>query len=156
MAFAPCEREGVAGRAVHAAALPVDGRSVEAMLMAGRITADLDVRISMAELFSGAVDLAVLQGALDDVVARHELLRTLVVRDADPPYQMVCQGRAGTLLELLGGKASAQCRRCWCAARIARLRFGSFLWGARRARTSETVSAADCSGSHGLWRRPSE
>ena len=30
-----------------------------------------------------------LQGALDDVVARHELLRTLVVRDADPPYQMV-------------------------------------------------------------------
>jgi hypothetical protein len=39
---------------------------------------------------TGAVDLAVLQGALDDVVARHELLRTLVVRDADPPYQMVC------------------------------------------------------------------
>jgi condensation enzyme len=39
---------------------------------------------------TGAVDLAVLQGAFDDVVARHELLRTLVVRDADPPYQMVC------------------------------------------------------------------
>ena len=39
---------------------------------------------------TGAVDLAVLQGALDDVVARHELLRTLVIRDADPPYQMVC------------------------------------------------------------------
>src|SRR6266699_3824878 len=39
---------------------------------------------------TGPVDLAVLQGALDDVVARHELLRTLVVRDADPPYQMVC------------------------------------------------------------------
>ena len=39
---------------------------------------------------TGAVDLAVLQGALDDVVARHELLRTLVVRDADPAYQMVC------------------------------------------------------------------
>lgn len=38
---------------------------------------------------TGPVDLAVLQGALDDVVARHELLRTLVVRDADPPYQMV-------------------------------------------------------------------
>jgi condensation enzyme len=38
---------------------------------------------------TGSVDLAVLQGALDDVVARHELLRTLVVRDADPPYQMV-------------------------------------------------------------------
>jgi hypothetical protein len=38
---------------------------------------------------SGHVDLAVLQGALDDVVARHELLRTVVVRDADPPYQQV-------------------------------------------------------------------
>jgi condensation enzyme len=38
---------------------------------------------------AGAVDLAVLQGALDDVVARHELLRTLVIRDADPPYQQV-------------------------------------------------------------------
>ena len=38
---------------------------------------------------TGPVDLAVLQGALDDVVARHELLRTLVVRDADPPYQRV-------------------------------------------------------------------
>ena len=30
-----------------------------------------------------------LQDALDDVVARHELLRTVVVRDADPPYQQV-------------------------------------------------------------------
>src|SRR5579863_6477282 len=38
---------------------------------------------------TGPVDLAVLQGALDDVVARHEVLRTLVVRDADPPYQQV-------------------------------------------------------------------
>jgi hypothetical protein len=38
---------------------------------------------------SGHVDLAMLQGSLDDVVARHELLRTLVVRDADPPYQVV-------------------------------------------------------------------
>ncbi len=38
---------------------------------------------------TGHVDLAILQGALDDVVARHELLRTLVIRDADPPYQKV-------------------------------------------------------------------
>ena len=38
---------------------------------------------------TGPVDVAVLQGALDDVVERHELLRTLVVRDADPPYQLV-------------------------------------------------------------------
>ena len=38
---------------------------------------------------TGHVDLEVLQGALDDVVARHELLRTVVVRDADLPYQKV-------------------------------------------------------------------
>jgi condensation enzyme len=38
---------------------------------------------------TGHVDLALLQGALDDVVARHELLRTLVVRDTDPPYQEI-------------------------------------------------------------------
>ncbi|MDQ2814664.1 MAG: condensation domain-containing protein [Actinomycetota bacterium] len=38
---------------------------------------------------TGHVDLEILQGALDDVVARHELLRTLVVRDARPPYQVV-------------------------------------------------------------------
>src|SRR5580698_8110235 len=38
---------------------------------------------------TGPVDLAVLQDAMDDVVARHELLRTVVVRDADPPYQQV-------------------------------------------------------------------
>jgi|ERR1700734_322787 hypothetical protein len=38
---------------------------------------------------TGPVDVAVLQGALDDVVARHELLRTVVVRDADPPYQEI-------------------------------------------------------------------
>ncbi len=39
---------------------------------------------------TGPVDLTALRGALDDVVVRHELLRTLVIRDADPPYQMVC------------------------------------------------------------------
>ena len=38
---------------------------------------------------TGQVDVAVLQGALDDVVVRHELLRTVVVRDAHPPYQQV-------------------------------------------------------------------
>ena len=45
--------------------------------------------IGFALRITGPVDLTVLQGALDDVVARHELLRTLVVRDADPPYQVV-------------------------------------------------------------------
>lgn len=38
---------------------------------------------------AGHVDVAMLQDALDDVVARHELLRTVVVRDAVPPYQQV-------------------------------------------------------------------
>jgi len=44
----------------------------------------------IAVRITGHVDLEILQGALDDVVERHELLRTLVVRDADPPYQQVC------------------------------------------------------------------
>jgi hypothetical protein len=38
---------------------------------------------------AGHVDVATLQGALDDVIERHELLRTVVVRDAEPPYQQV-------------------------------------------------------------------
>jgi hypothetical protein len=38
---------------------------------------------------AGHVDIPALQGALDDVVERHELLRTVVVRDAQPPYQQV-------------------------------------------------------------------
>jgi condensation enzyme len=38
---------------------------------------------------TGPVDLGALQGALDDVVRRHEMLRTVVARDADPPHQLV-------------------------------------------------------------------
>ncbi|HEY1624247.1 MAG TPA: condensation domain-containing protein [Streptosporangiaceae bacterium] len=50
----------------------------------GRFLIHTGVRIT------GHVDLAALQGGLDDVVERHELLRTLVVRDAEPPCQLVC------------------------------------------------------------------
>lgn len=38
---------------------------------------------------TGPIDVAALQGALDDVVARHESLRTVVVREASPRYQVV-------------------------------------------------------------------
>jgi hypothetical protein len=38
---------------------------------------------------AGHVDIPTLQGALDDVVVRHELLRTVVIRDAEPPYQQI-------------------------------------------------------------------
>ncbi len=37
----------------------------------------------------GQVDTSALQQALDDVATRHEILRTVVVRDADPPYQEI-------------------------------------------------------------------
>lgn len=38
----------------------------------------------------GAVDVAQLQAALDGVVIRHEALRTVIVRDAEQPYQRIC------------------------------------------------------------------
>ncbi|MEU7991044.1 condensation domain-containing protein [Streptosporangium canum] len=38
---------------------------------------------------SGAVDVGALQGALDDVVARHEALRTSIVRGAEERYQRI-------------------------------------------------------------------
>src|SRR5579859_6760371 len=38
---------------------------------------------------NGHVDTAALQQALDDVAARHEILRTEVVLDASPPYQRI-------------------------------------------------------------------
>jgi condensation enzyme len=37
----------------------------------------------------GQLDLEAFQGALDDVVARHEILRTSIVRDDGEPYQQV-------------------------------------------------------------------
>lgn len=38
---------------------------------------------------TGELDLGALQGALDDVVVRHETLRTSIVRGGETPYQMV-------------------------------------------------------------------
>lgn len=58
---------------------------------------------------TGRVDIPTLQGALDDVVARHESLRTVVTRDAEPAYQQVyppCQ----VLLEVRDLPASDQPR----------------------------------------------
>jgi hypothetical protein len=55
----------------------------EAGTFGPRFTSEIAVRIS------GPMDLAALQAALDDVVRRHEILRTIVVRDASPRYQQV-------------------------------------------------------------------
>jgi len=38
----------------------------------------------------GVVDVEKLQAALDGVVIRHEALRTVIVRDAEQPYQRIC------------------------------------------------------------------
>src|SRR6185503_18729910 len=38
---------------------------------------------------TGPIDEVALQGALNDLVERHELLRTIVVHEADPHYQQV-------------------------------------------------------------------
>jgi hypothetical protein len=45
--------------------------------------------ISRALRITGRIDETALQAALDDVVARHEILRTIVVRDGQPPYQQI-------------------------------------------------------------------
>jgi hypothetical protein len=45
--------------------------------------------LSMGFRLTGPVDVPVLQAALDDVVQRHELLRTVVSYDVVPPYQQV-------------------------------------------------------------------
>jgi hypothetical protein len=45
--------------------------------------------LAAAWRITGRIDLDALQGALDDVVERHEILRTLVVRDPENPHQRV-------------------------------------------------------------------
>lgn len=47
---------------------------------------------------TGQLDVEALQAALDDVVARHESLRTIVARDAEPPYQEVRPPMAAPLV----------------------------------------------------------
>jgi hypothetical protein len=59
---------------------------------------------------TGHVDTGILQGALDDVVERHELLRTVVVRDATPPYQLV-HPPCRVPLEIRDWPASGEARR---------------------------------------------
>ena len=50
---------------------------------------------------TGPVDPGVLRGALDNVVARHELLRTVVVRNADPAYQADTGYQADTACQVV-------------------------------------------------------
>src|SRR5579859_1381660 len=58
----------------------------------GRLfTSEIALRIS------GRVDITALRGALDDLVQRHEMLRTIVVRDARPRYQQVYPPAPATL-----------------------------------------------------------
>ncbi|GGK90885.1 hypothetical protein Sme01_52830 [Sphaerisporangium melleum] len=47
---------------------------------------------------AGAVDVETLQDALDDVVTRHESLRTLIIRDASPRHQEVLPPTPAALL----------------------------------------------------------
>jgi len=59
---------------------------------------------------AGPVDQHALQGALDDVVERHKILRTVVVRDAEPPYQEVRPARPVSLTVVALPDGDAQAR----------------------------------------------
>jgi condensation enzyme len=50
---------------------------------------DPQFTIAIALRITGEVDIDALQAALDDVVARHEILRTKIAFHASPPYQQV-------------------------------------------------------------------
>ena len=57
-----------------------------------QFTSQVAVRVA------GQVDTSALQAALDDLVERHEILRTIVTRDAEPRYQTVHPPSAATLV----------------------------------------------------------
>jgi condensation enzyme len=56
-----------------------------------QFTSYIPVRIT------GHVDVAALQGALDDLVRRHEILRTVIVRETEPRYQQIYPPTQATL-----------------------------------------------------------
>lgn len=45
--------------------------------------------LAIALRIAGRIDVTALQATLDDLVARHEILRTVVAREVEPPYQQV-------------------------------------------------------------------
>jgi condensation enzyme len=49
---------------------------------------------------SGPLDVPTLQGALDDVVARHDVLRSVIVRDGDGPGHQVIHPPCPARLEV--------------------------------------------------------
>ncbi|MFL6138293.1 MAG: condensation domain-containing protein [Frankiaceae bacterium] len=65
--------------------------SAQEMWCAGDAAGSFGPRFIMAEALRlrGRIDVAALQAALDDLVVRHEILRTAIVRDVTPPYQSV-------------------------------------------------------------------
>lgn len=65
--------------------------SIQRMWWATEATSAFGPRfiITRSLRINGQVNTSALQEALDDVAARHEILRTVVVRDAEPPYQQI-------------------------------------------------------------------
>ena len=89
MAFARCEREGVAQEAKRYPLSFTQEWFVTLDQGDDRGPFGRRYLIVSALRITGPVNISRLQGALDDVAGRHELLRTLVIRDADAPYQQV-------------------------------------------------------------------
>jgi hypothetical protein len=69
--------------------------------------------VNFAWRVDGEVDIAALQGALDDIVVRHEALRTEIVRDEADPHQRILPPASPrlTVRDMPGGDAAARHRQ---------------------------------------------
>ncbi|MFD0499330.1 amino acid adenylation domain-containing protein [Streptomyces rhizosphaericus] len=73
--------------------------------------------ISVARRFHGTLDRDALRAALDDVVARHESLRTVFAEDADGPYQRILPAdRARAELQIVAADEAGLDERLRAAA----------------------------------------
>ncbi|MEV0383892.1 condensation domain-containing protein [Nonomuraea sp. NPDC050643] len=116
----PRERRAGPGSHAEAAGLPLSFAQRRLWFL-DRIDAGVAYNMPMLVRLAGPVDVAALRGALEDVVARHEALRTVfTVHDGEPAQRVLpaAEARPGfTSVEVAAGELAAR------VARAARYRF---------------------------------